>query len=207
MLLLLFQWVAMFTQGFWVRGRGIVTLVFYVVKFIGYSYRAALDPENGFILSFVGFTCAVGLCEELCKAAAVAVYLTASEKANWRGAFLVGLASGVGFGISEGITYSTDYYNGLHPGLIYAVRFASCVALHAIWAGSVAILMYNDQSHLSYSSLLEFILFYLGIAMILHGLYDTLLKRDMPVGALVVAAVSLGWMAFLFMNGKQAHET
>ena len=61
-LLLGFQWVAFATQGFWVRGRGIVILLFYIVKFIGFSYTCALNPDNGFMMSFLGFTCGVGLC-------------------------------------------------------------------------------------------------------------------------------------------------
>jgi hypothetical protein len=60
--LLMFQYAADLTQGVWVRGRGVVTLLFYIVKFIGFSYNAASDPEAGFWLSFLGFTCGVGLC-------------------------------------------------------------------------------------------------------------------------------------------------
>ncbi len=135
LLLLGFQWVAMFTQGFMLRGRGIIVLLFYIVKFIGFSYRSALDPENGFVLSFMGFTCGVGLCEELCKALPVVIFLRGNGYAGWKSACVVGLASGVGFGVSEGIMYSSDHYNGVAVGLTYLVRFASCVALHAIWAG------------------------------------------------------------------------
>jgi RsiW-degrading membrane proteinase PrsW (M82 family) len=65
--LLAFQWIAEFTQGFWLRGGSIIVVLFYIVKLIGFSYHAALDPENGFALSFLGFTCGVGLCEELTK--------------------------------------------------------------------------------------------------------------------------------------------
>ena len=134
-LLLGFQWVAHYTQGFNVRGRGIIVVLFYIVKFIGYSYRAALDPENGFPLSFMGFTCGVGLCEELCKALPVVLFLRAKPHCGWRAACVVGLASGVGFGVSEGITYSGDSYNGIAEGMTYVVRFASCVALHADLGG------------------------------------------------------------------------
>jgi RsiW-degrading membrane proteinase PrsW (M82 family) len=51
----------------------------------------------------------------------------------------LGLASGVGFGISEGIMYAGDHYNGISGGEIYIVRFVSCAALHAMWAASVGI--------------------------------------------------------------------
>jgi hypothetical protein len=52
---------------------------------------------------------------------------------------LWGLASGAGFGISEGILYSENIYNGISGRDIYLIRFASCVALHAVWTASVGI--------------------------------------------------------------------
>ena len=58
---------------------------------------------------------------------------------GWRGACLLGLASGIGFGVSEGIMYSSTQYNGWSGSDIYIVRFVSCVALHAMWAASVGI--------------------------------------------------------------------
>jgi RsiW-degrading membrane proteinase PrsW (M82 family) len=204
-LLLTFQFLAIWTMGFNIRGRSVIVLLFYIVKFIGFSYRCALDPDNGFLLSFMGFTCGVGLCEELCKAIPVAIYLNSTEKPSWRGACLVGLASGVGFGVSEGITYSSDYYNGLFEGWIYVVRFVSCVALHALWAGAAAVLMYHNQdyiSELSWENILGFIAFYLLIPMVLHGLYDTLLKKEMDVGAMLIAGVSFGWFAFMVTRSR-----
>ncbi|MEI8380961.1 MAG: PrsW family glutamic-type intramembrane protease [Planctomycetota bacterium] len=202
-LLLGFQYVAEFTQGIHLRRvRGIVGLLFYLVKFIGFSYRCATDGETGFALSFLGFTCGVGLCEELCKALPVAFYLAANRDVNWRTACVLGLASGIGFGVSEGIMYSADYYNGFSGGLTYLVRFASCVTLHAVWASSVALLMYNNQDYLpghadaGWDALLSFVVFYLGIAMILHGLYDTLLKQHLEIAAMGIAAGSFGWWAW-----------
>ena len=211
-LLISFQWVAEFTQNVQLRRvRGIIGLLFYIVKFIGFSYRCATDGETGFVLSFVGFTCGVGLCEELCKALPLAFYLGASRDANWRSACLVGLASGIGFGISEGIMYSSDYYNGIAPGLTYLVRFASCVTLHAVWASSVAMLMYNNQDYLpgqnndfGWDTVLSFVACYLGIAMVLHGLYDTLLKQELEVAALAVAAASFGWWSWLLYRQTAA---
>ena len=68
LLLLLLQVLADWSQGIWLRGGNIVVVIFYIVKLIGFSYRAALDPSNGFFLSFVGYTLGVGFCEEVCKA-------------------------------------------------------------------------------------------------------------------------------------------
>ncbi|HVJ85475.1 MAG TPA: PrsW family glutamic-type intramembrane protease, partial [Caulifigura sp.] len=111
-LLLSFQWLADATQGFYLRGRSIIIVLFYVVRFIGFSYRCAIDPSIDFGLSFTGFTFGVGLCEELCKAVPIVLYLWGNHKHTWQGATVVGFASGIGFGVSEGIMYSAEMYNG-----------------------------------------------------------------------------------------------
>ena len=207
MLLLGLQWVAFSTQGLMPRrGRGIGVLLFFIVQFIGYSYRCALDGESGFLSSFLGFTFGVGLCEELCKALPVAFYLSGPEKRTLREVCLVGLASGVGFGVSEGITYSSEYYNGIQDIWIYVIRFLSCVSLHAIWAGGVALLMYRNQDYLEWSweAALGFVVYYLLAAMILHGVYDTLLKQDHELLAVLSALVSFGWFQWTLSRARQA---
>lgn len=199
-LLLAFQFVAAVTQDIDVRGRGVVVGLFYVIKFIGFSYRMATDADYGFFLSFVGFTMGVGLCEELCKGIPVLAYMRAKENATWKLGLVVGLASGAGFGISEGIHYSGGMYNGVSTGSIYVVRFVSCVGLHAIWAGAVGILVSRTQEHLDDgfgTVLLNMIGFNLPISMVLHGLYDTFLKVEQPFLALVTAGVSLVWLGWL----------
>ena len=206
LLLLSLQYAAAVTQGFTVTGGNILVIIFYIVKFIGFSYRCADDPSNGFWLSFLGFTMGVGLCEEFCKAVPLLIrykHLDRPGKApgnNWRNACVWGMASGLGFGIAEGIMYSGTQYNGVASGSIYAVRFLSCVALHAIWAGSVGITLFNRQAILNaadtwYNYLLQVVLT-ISIAMTLHGLYDTLSKKDMEPWALAVAAASFCWLAF-----------
>jgi RsiW-degrading membrane proteinase PrsW (M82 family) len=194
--LIAFQWIAEASQGVWVRGRGIIVALFYLVKFIGFSYHAALNPENGFLLSFFGFTCGVGLCEELTKILPVVVLAT-SRHLDWRGACALGLASGVGFGVAEGVMYSADMYNGLMTGGIYLTRFISCVALHAIWAASAAVIVAQKREQLDTGEGYDWVsqvLLAIAIPAVLHGLYDTLLKREMPGYALVIAAVSFAWL-------------
>jgi hypothetical protein len=199
-LLLLVQVAAQSSQGmgFHFGGRGAILLLF--VKFIGFSYSAALDPSNGFGASFFGFTCGVGFCEELCKALPLVWHFRNKATLDWRGAMIWGLASGIGFGVSEGITYSSDYYNGVSGVDMYVVRFVSCVALHAFWAAAAGIVLYERQQTiqgpLSWYEFLPPLAPILGVPMVLHGLYDTLLKRDMGIIAFVVAAASFGWFAF-----------
>ena len=200
LLLLGVQWVALHTDGVFLRGRGVAVILFYIVKFIGFSYRCAMDSSSGFVLSFIGYTLGVGLCEELCKAIPVVIYLHSDpSKLRLRTACLIGLASGVGFGVSEGITYAVDYYNGITDFWIYLIRFASCVSLHAIWAGGVAVLMSTNADHLDFSwgDALGFVAFYLSPAMILHGLYNTLLTHQYDYGAIVCAVASFVWLQWL----------
>jgi hypothetical protein len=54
--LLLVQLLASFTEGRVLVGFNIVALIFLVLKFVAFSYGAAMNPENGFFLSLVGFT-------------------------------------------------------------------------------------------------------------------------------------------------------
>ncbi|MDQ3439605.1 MAG: PrsW family glutamic-type intramembrane protease, partial [Planctomycetota bacterium] len=208
-LLLGFQWVADWTQNFWVTGRSILVLLFYIVKFIGYSYRAALDPESNFFLSTVGFTLGVGLCEELVKAVPVLFHYqtTQDNRWPWRTACMVGFLSGIGFGVSEGIHYSSNMYNGVTGGDIYLVRFVSCVALHAVWSGSAAVFIFRHQGQLQgsdnvFSGALTWVAM-VAVPMVLHGLYDTLLKKDMSLWALVTALASFAWLIYQIEGARR----
>lgn len=197
-----------------VRGRGgaIIALIMLLLLFIGLSYSMALDEDVGIIGSFFGFTFGVGLCEEICKALPLLVFYHFDNKQSWRGAFLWGLASGTGFGISEGVMYSQDFYNGISGSWIYVVRFISCVALHAIWSGSVGISI-NQRQHLlkdeeteGWPSYLLNVLILIAVPMVLHGLYDTLLKKDLSFFALVTAAVSFAYLAWQISNLRTSDD-
>jgi RsiW-degrading membrane proteinase PrsW (M82 family) len=196
--LLAVQFCSQFRLGR-IHGGGWLGLIMLILAFIGWSYRSALDPGSNFFLSALGYTFGVGLCEELTKAIPLFFYFQRDAVMGWRGACLWGLASGVGFGVSEGIMYSGDHYNGISGGDIYIVRFVSCVALHAMWAASVGIaISRNIDDYEKVSDQGEFAIFMLrmlAVPMVLHGLYDTLLKMEMNVWALVVAVLSFGWLA------------
>ncbi|HVT80461.1 MAG TPA: PrsW family glutamic-type intramembrane protease [Phycisphaerae bacterium] len=201
-LLLVFQFAA-YSLPF-IIPRGIIGLIILIVKFIGLSYRLADDPNNGFLLSFVGFTCGVGLCEEITKAIPLLLRIKPApgvDDPTWNSLLLWGLASGFGFGIAEGIMYSGRYYNGIYGADIYLIRFLSCVALHAIWSGSAGIMMYRHQGDIlgvdSNWGYWARVIQVVWVPMVLHGLYDTLLKKEMNALALVVALASFGWLAFL----------
>jgi RsiW-degrading membrane proteinase PrsW (M82 family) len=194
------QLVASATRGTIVRGYGWGAIIFYVVKLIGFSYDAAADPGNGLFLSFFGFTCGVGFCEEAVKALPLLDHFRTKSTLDVRGALAWGLASGVGLGVVEGVIYAGGQYNGVASPLLYVVRFVSCVALHATWTASVAMAIYARRRELQVAGnvLDRFItlLTVITIPMVLHGLYDTLLKKSFDLGALGVAIASFGYFVF-----------
>lgn len=198
--LVIVQALANWTHGRVIVGGSIVVILFWIAKLIGLSYQAALDPDNGFWVSFIGFTLGVGLLEEVVKAVPVLWRYCREADDNWRGAFLWGLASGAGFGVAEGVIYSVNLYHGIEGPGTYIVRFVSCVALHALWTGSVAIAIQQRQGLLQkaekWHDLVAPTLVYVWVPMVLHGLYDTLLKKDMSGWALLVALASFGYLAF-----------
>ncbi len=210
-LLFVVQKLASWTQGhFLISGNVIVLVLFYVAWAIGFSYRAALDPDMGFVASFLGYMFGVGLCEEVCKVLPVLWYYRNRGELPWRTALAWGFVSGVGFGVSEGITYSADFYNGLAPWDIYLVRFVSCVTLHGIWSASTALFICRHpgliQGDFGWIELLPRLVALVGVSMVLHGLYDTLLKRDLNIPALVVALLSFGWLAWNVEVSRRGEE-
>jgi RsiW-degrading membrane proteinase PrsW (M82 family) len=208
LLLLFVQMAAGFGS---LRLRGPAAIIMLVLLLIGLSYRAALDPEIGLVGSFFGFTFGVGLCEEVCKALPLLFFYRIGIQQNWRGAFLWGLASGAGFGVSEAVMYSQDFYNGISGPGIYLVRYISCVALHAIWAGSIGISI-NQRQELLQGDLEEWWMYCLSVVrliavpMVLHGLYDTLLKKQHDLLALAVAAASFGYLAWQISHLRHSDD-
>lgn len=193
------------------RGRypGVIVILVLIVQFIGWSYDSAGDPNSNFFLSAFGFTFGVGLCEEFTKAIPLFFYFKNHAQMGWRGACLWGLASGIGFGVSEGIMYSSRMYNGIGGVDIYLVRFISCVALHAMWSASVGIaIARNVDAYEEVHDATSFVLFMLriiAVPMVLHGFYDTLLKQDMNGRALVVALLSFGWLVMHIEMARSSH--
>lgn len=202
--LLIFQYLAELSQAVVLRGGGIVALVFWIVKLIGFSYRAALDPDNGFLLSLFGFTMGVGLCEEFIKLIPATGLMKAGGK-DWRGACVLGLASGIGFGVAEGVMYAGDSYNGIATGGIYVTRFVSCVGLHAIWTAAAAVLGAHQWRAFEASDMTDTVtaaVKAIAVPALLHGLYDTLLKRDMAAWAMVIAIVSFAWLVAVIEHAR-----
>ncbi len=155
--LLVFQFLSMVAVNapfrLRVRGSIIFLIIYAVLVFFAFSYHCAGNTDGGFLLNFFGYTCGVGFCEEVCKALPLLIIFSGESEFNRKACTLLGIASGVGFGVSEGIMYSGSFYNGIEGIDIYLVRFISCVGLHGIWAASMAILICKHQVNLPFTGL------------------------------------------------------
>lgn len=186
---------------------GIQILGFLCFCCIGAAYLAALDPRAPFGPSLIGFFFGVGFFEEFIKCLPVLWLLYRREHVPWRTALLWGMASGAGFGISEGIHYASNYYNGFEPLGIYFVRFLSCVAFHTLLSGACAILLQRKMRFLQegegpYDWLFT-LMAIISVPILLHGLFDTLAKKDMHILAFSVAVASFGWLAWLIKTSRE----
>ena len=183
-------------RGFFGAAGAVISMVIWAFKLIAGSYDAALDPNANFFVSAFGFMIGVGLLEEMVKAIPLLWYTNSVGNLSWRAAILWGLASGIGFGVSEGISYSADFYNGILSADIYVVRFVSCVALHAIWSASVAVFIYQQREMVEAAvtpwEWLNAAFTVVIVSTFLHGLYDTMMKKQYVLGGIIVGMVSVG---------------
>ncbi len=172
---------------------------------IGIWYMAALHPDAPFGPSLLGFVFGVGVCEEVTKCIPV-LWKLRREYIGWREACLIGMASGAGFGISEGIHYCTTFYNGITGADIYVERFLSCIAFHVMLSGCCGILIFRKQKFLAeWKDPIDWLLLMTAILIVpifLHGLFDTFLKKHMDAGAIVAWLACFGWLAWLIHDSR-----
>jgi RsiW-degrading membrane proteinase PrsW (M82 family) len=184
----------LWTVGLLIGTLGILLLLgVHQLPFVKAIYAAAMG-NTGFMTSLAGYLLGVGVCEELVKLLPLVIVFRRGAKLDVAGAAAWGLAMGAGFGVSEGIWYSGEFYNGLTPGLIYVVRFVSCVGLHMAWSGAAAVRLwtYRDEIEDAESDWAPALPLTLAAAgsILLHALYDVFLKFGGEGGALLTAALT-----------------
>ena len=198
---------ALFKVGLFTATVGVVILLA-VQAVVSPTYHDAIEQDGDFVVSMCAYILGVGLFEELAKAGPLLWRYRYFKPLPWRAATLWGLASGVGFGVAEGVFYAERMYNGVATAEIYAVRFASCVMLHAIWAASVGLSISRRSKTLTdvrdYAVYATAVLGVIAVPAILHGLYDVLLHYDFNAAALGVALVSFGWLAWQIEMTRKA---
>jgi RsiW-degrading membrane proteinase PrsW (M82 family) len=178
---------------------------------IGMFYLAAFDPDAPFGPSLIGFIFGIGFLEETIKCLPILFKLFRRQLVSWRESAIIGMASGAGFGISEGILYATRYYNGLEGADMYFVRFLSTVALHVMLSAACAIMVQRKQEHLTEE--MDFINWTLTlmaiivVPIVLHGLYNALAKQDLQVASLAVSLGSFVWLWWLIKSSRGREQT
>jgi RsiW-degrading membrane proteinase PrsW (M82 family) len=178
---------------------------------IGMFYAAALDPDAPFGPSLIGFVFGIGFLEETIKCLPILFKLYRRQLVSWRESAIIGMASGAGFGISEGVLYATRYYNGLEGADMYFVRFLSTVALHVMLSAACAIMIQRKQEHLTEE--MDFINWTLTLMaviimpIVMHGLYNALAKQNLQVASLAVSIGSFVWMWWLIKSSRGREKT
>jgi RsiW-degrading membrane proteinase PrsW (M82 family) len=161
---------------------------------LAFCYRGALDSGYGFVANFLSFTFVVGLGQEVIKVLPLLAYYSQQRQHHWREALLWGLACGATLGVVEGLLSCRDFHNGVGGLEMYLITFLFSVALQAAWAGCAAIAIHRNRerlrSTLDIRDYLTLLLALLAVPLLLHGLYDTLIKGHQLLLALVVGAVS-----------------
>ncbi len=199
--------LSLFLVGLFTGTIGIVFLL--LAQLLVPTYGGSGVFGSNILVSALAFTVGVGLWEELTKAIPLFYYFEKYDRMGWRGACLWGLASGIGFGVSEGVLYSSKSYNGIAGVDLYFVRFISCVALHAMWSASVGIaIARNVEEHdrlEGKSAFARFMLRVLAVPMVLHGFYDAFLTEGMSGWALFVALLSFGWLVMHIELARLSH--
>ncbi len=172
---------------------------------IGIWYVAAESPTAPFGPSLLGFVLGVGVCEEITKCIPV-LWRIHRYEVSWRACCLIGMASGVGFGIAEGIDYCANHYNGIAPFSIYLVRFLSNVSHHAMLSGACGILIFRHRKHLGewihpYDWILTMTAIML-VPILLHGLFDAAFSSAYAALALLTWLATFAWLSYLITSSR-----
>ena len=181
-----------------------------IVAFFAYGYRSPLDPEVGFFVAALAYTLVVAVWLEALKAIPILRLARKQLAVDWAPALAVGVGSGIGFGIAQSLVYAPDHFHGLLGAESYAVRFISSAALHGVWSGIVA-LSIADRPELTlrrkntFGWLLVIARLVPGVAL-LHGLYDTMQRRGLSAGALLMALISVAWFVWLLERARKQDE-
>ncbi|MFO0815550.1 MAG: PrsW family glutamic-type intramembrane protease [Gemmatales bacterium] len=201
-MLLIIQTVAMAGWGLILAGPFAI-----IIFMVGIAYRSLMNPDISFGAALLSYTFGVGLCEEIIKAVPLFLIFMGRSRMRWHECCAIGMATGAGFGIAEGVFYSGNMYNGLADQLMYLVRFISCVMLHAIWSASAALFLHRFQrlthGNMTFMNAFYRLVILISIPMVLHGLYDTFLTKQMEGLALAVALLSFGWLVLMVETARE----
>jgi RsiW-degrading membrane proteinase PrsW (M82 family) len=212
------SWLGLLASMFATGIAGIYVLLKLYVNVFPAAYLKLSESETGFV-RLLGFVFQVGVCEELCKAAPVIVYLFWKRgQAVASTAILIGVFSGLGFAAFENMDYgdkstvksfllAREYgaeglVSGVRSAMINVMlRSVSLVFCHAVWSGIMAYFLAMG----SITGRRRGALFLVGLltASVLHGLYDWLCSVQATFAAGVAAASFMLFYAYLSKLGAE----
>lgn len=183
---------------------------------------ALLTPERPFAVRLVAYTGGVALLEEAGKG--LILLLLARKLGGVSGpsdGVFYGLLSGLGFGVYAAMM-STDWVDprqaaaltfhagsltiGLYSYFVGSVvKVVSLPLLHAVWTAIVG--YFIGISLTSPRRAAAALALGSGIAVILHGLYETFLSQRLPLVAFLVATLSLLLFIACRRNAERAGDT
>ena len=161
-------------------------------------------------LRFTGFSLGVGVREEVFKALPLlALAVLTGHMRNPVNGLVLGMMSGVGFAVAENVYFVFQTLDSALAAVqetgalgylvvpIYnnVVRMAMTPFLHGCFSGIVG--YFISRAVTDRSRRLAFLVFGLGLAAFLHGLYDTLVGHSPLLGMVVEAATFFLLMTYI----------
>lgn len=170
-----------------------------------WSLLYPLTDSTNFFTRALGMFFAVGINEEICKAAIV--FLIVRRPGTFLAPQTVvfyGMISGLGFGIYEGVAYQQNINRGQGVDTAYFLniaRLTSLPFLHAIWTGIAA--YFISFSILVPKKRYALWIIAIGIPATLHAVYDTFGWSLIGLGTGLLSVILL--MTYL-SNCNQMHQ-
>jgi RsiW-degrading membrane proteinase PrsW (M82 family) len=160
---------------FFVTGAISIAILLMIYTVPPLSWMAGWANSANPVARLIGFVIAVGVPEELCKAAVLFFLVRRGGLLPPQDMLFYGLMSGLGFGIYEGIRYQTGWNLahlrwGPEYYLANVLRLTSLPFLHAIWTGMAG--YFIGFAHQYPRRKLGLLLVAIGVPAVLHGFYD-----------------------------------
>jgi RsiW-degrading membrane proteinase PrsW (M82 family) len=175
--------------------------IYGLIQLMNASYGLVDYPSGDFATHLFGYTFGVGLAEEMVKLLPVFILMGSGGIKGPTSAAVVGLASGLGFGLSEGILYSyRQYVPSEAPLLLYLVRFITCTVGHGLLTASAAIIVQRwgiGRNRFEMSDLYK-ALFVAFPSMLLHAFYNTYSVHGHGLLAVSMQVATFCWFAFQY---------
>ncbi|MEZ4298928.1 MAG: hypothetical protein R3B70_28525 [Polyangiaceae bacterium] len=171
------------------------TVLLTLVQLIAYSHRAAETPKTPLLLAFFGVTLGVALWQEAAKAFTVLDHYRRHGTLSLRGALSLGLASGAGLGLADALLTSPPAPKFWLSSQGQLLHYASRIALHAVWSASAATSLHRRRKEIrtarNFLDNLATLGAVIALPVLLHGTFDTALRRGSPLLAALFALASL----------------